>query len=168
MILFDLVLLIILGGFILFGLWFGLIHTLGALVGVIAGSWVATHYYEVVANQLGWLVGSSNWAKIIIFIMIFIIVTRLVGLAFYLLEKVFNIISIIPFLKTINRLAGGIFGALEGMLVLGTILYVASKYNLGVLTEQMARSEIAPYLLLVTTILWPLFPELLKKIKSVI
>jgi len=167
MILFDLILVLILGGFILFGLWFGLIHTLGSLIGVVAGSWIASHSYIYIAEQFSWLWGTGNFAKLIIFIIIFIIVNRLVGFAFYLFERVFNIISIIPFLKSINRLAGGILGLVEGLLVLGTILFVASKYELGMLTEQMSQSEVVPYFLLATTILLPLFPEILKKIKSV-
>lgn len=168
MILFDLILVLILGGFILFGLWFGLIHTLGSLIGVVVGSWIASNSYIYIADKFSWLWGTGNFTKLIIFIIIFIIVNRLVGLGFYLIEKVFNIISIIPFLKSINRLAGGLLGLAEGVLVLGTILFVASKYDLGVLTEQMAQSEVIPYFLLATSILFPLFPEILKKVKSVI
>lgn len=168
MMLFDLILVLILGGFILFGLWFGLIHTLGSLIGVIAGSWIASHAYLPVADKFSWLWGTGNFTKLIIFIIIFIIINRLVGLGFYLIEKIFNIISIIPFLKSVNRLAGGLLGLIEGVLVLGTILFVASKYDLGVLSEQMAQSEVVSYFLLATSILLPLFPEILKKIKSFI
>jgi len=53
MILFDLILLLVLGGFVFYGLWFGLINTLGVLVGTIAGAFLAARWYEPVADWAG-------------------------------------------------------------------------------------------------------------------
>jgi len=123
MTLFDLILLLILGGFVAYGLWFGLVHTLGVLVGTIAGAFLAARWYDDVASWLGFLFGGrENLAKVICFLILFIIINRLVGLIFWLVDKIFSFLKIIPFLSTINRLLGAVFGFLEGVLVLGLTL----------------------------------------------
>lgn len=167
---FDIVLLIILGGFTLFGLWFGLIHTLGALIGTVVGAFVATHYYEPIANWVGQMTGGNqNLVNVIVFIVFFIIINRLVGFAFWLLEKVFNVLKIIPFLSTINRLLGAIFGLTEGTLVLGLILFFISKFPFSDwLLGSLLKSSVAAYLINISSILWPLMPAALKQIQSII
>ena len=50
MIIFDAILLIILAGFVFYGLFFGLIKTLGSLAGVIVGAFIASHFYLSVFN----------------------------------------------------------------------------------------------------------------------
>ncbi len=171
MTIFDTILLVILAGFVFYGLFFGLIRTLGSLVGVVVGAWLASHYYLTIFDWTQDLFfGHDNLGKVIIFIVLFIVVNRLTGFGFALLEKTFNIISIIPFLKTINRLAGAVFGFLEGALVLGLILYVASRYTFigHWFGKWLVNSEIAPFLLKFVNILLPLLPEVLKKLQSLI
>lgn len=170
MILFDLILLLILGGFVLYGLWFGLIHTLGVLVGTIAGAFLAARWYEPVADWAGFLFGGrENLAKIVCFLILFIIINRLVGLVFWLIDKVFSFFKIVPFLSTINRLLGAVFGFLEGTLVLGLTLFIAEKYPLGDwFMNSLADSKVADYFITVGKILMPLLPEVLRQIKSLI
>lgn len=161
----DIILLIILSGFVLFGLWFGLIHTLGALVGTLAGAYVASHYFSPIAEFLGGKFGGSLpiW-KIIVFIFIFTIINRLVGLLFYILEKIFKLISIIPFLKTVNRLAGAVLGFAEGVLVLGLTLHVAGviPVSAGFISRIIEPSVVAKWLIGVARVLLPLLPAALR------
>lgn len=158
--LFDVILLLVVFGFTLFGLWFGLITTLGSLVGTVVGAVVAGQLYTLVPGTI---------ARVVAFIVIFIIVSRLVGFVFYLLEKIFHIISIVPFLKSINRLAGGILGLIEGLLVVGTVLIVASRYDLGAwFTNAMTQSKVAPSLVNAAQVLLPFLPIALKKLQSLI
>src|SRR3989339_1763645 len=97
----DIILLIILGGFVLYGLWFGLIQTLGGLVGVIVGSLLASRMYIPIAAWITDIFGvGENLSKVIAFIIIFVIIQRLVGFIFYLVDRIFKFISIIPFLKS--------------------------------------------------------------------
>lgn len=169
MILLDIILLIILGGFVLFGLWFGLIHTLGALLGTVVGALIAGHYYLPFADWLGNFFGHTNTVKIISFIIIFVIANRLIGLIFYIIDKIFKIFSILPFLKTINRLAGAILGFLEGILIIGVSLYVASRYPLGDwFNNALTNSSVAHWLITVAKIITPLLPEVIRQLKSVI
>ncbi len=60
MALFDLILIIILGGFVLFGLWFGFIHTLGSLLGIVVGAFVAGHYYSGFADWGSFIWGGGD------------------------------------------------------------------------------------------------------------
>ncbi len=164
----DLIFLITLGGFTLFGLWFGLIHTLGALVGTILGAIVAGNYYEPVAEWSGFLFGDhENLARLVCFLLIFIIVNRLVGFIFHLLDKAFNIITKLPFLNAINRLAGAVLGFMEGILIIGMFVYIASRFPLiEWFNTALVTSKIAPWSLGAAKILVPLLPEFLDKLKS--
>jgi membrane protein required for colicin V production len=168
MVLFDLILLLILGGFVLYGLWFGLINALGVLVGTIAGAFLAARWYDDVASWLGFLFGGhENLANVVCFLLLFIIINRLVGLVFWIIDKIFSFLKIIPFLSTINRLLGGVFGFLEGVLVLGLTLFVAERYPLGDwFINSLADSKVAHYLIAVGKILMPLLPEVVKQLKS--
>lgn len=171
MVIFDVVLLIILAGFVFYGLFFGLIRTLGSLVGIVAGAWLASRYYLAVFDWAENLFfGYGNLGKVVCFILLFVIINRLIGFGFSLLNKAFNIIAIIPFLKTINRLAGAILGFIEGGLVLGLILYVAAKYSFigSLFGDWLSGSQVAPFLLKFVNVLLPLLPEVLKKLQSLI
>ncbi len=168
---FDTILLILLFGFIFYGLFFGLIRMVGVFVGIFVGAFVVSHYYLVVAEWLNpFFFGYDNLGKVVVFILLFGIINKIIVLLFMLLDKIFNILSIIPFLKTINRLAGAVLGFFVGSLTLGLILYVISKY--AILTtwfgQWMADSQMVPFLMGYTDILLPLLPEALKALQSVI
>jgi len=169
MALFDLILLILLGGFVLFGIWFGFIHTLGSLIGVIAGAFVAGHYYAALATWGVFIWGDGDLGKVIAFIIILLFVNRVVGLFFYIFDRIFEFMEIIPFLTSINRLAGGLLGFLEGAFTIGLILYFLGRYPVNEwLTSQLQGSQFAPWLVGMAKVLTPLLPELLQKLKSVI
>ncbi len=171
MTIFDTILLIILAGFIFYGLFFGLIRTLGSLVGIVVGAWLASRFYLPVFDWARDLFfGYDNLGRVLTFIILFIVINRLIGFVFVLLNKSFDVISIIPFLKTINRLAGAALGFVEGALILGLILYVAARYSFvgSWFGNALSNSEIAPFLLKFVKILLPLLPEMLKKLQGVI
>jgi len=164
----DLILILIIFFFIFSGFWFGLIHALGALVGTVAGVLVAGQYFEKLAMIIGPIFGSNNnLARIIAFLIIFIVVNRLVGLVFWLINKIFNIIAIIPFLKTINRLAGAILGFLEGAIVLGVVLIMIGKFPFaGFIIPAVEASSVAKWLISIGKIFAPLLPELVRQARS--
>jgi len=166
----DIILLIILGGFTLFGLWFGFIHTLGSVVGTFVGAFVSSHYYDPISSWIWSMTGGNeNLVKLIVFVLLFIIANRLVGFGFWILEKFFNIIKIIPFLSTINRLLGGILGLAEGTLVIGLTLFFISKFPFSDwVLGSILTSRVAATLINISSILWPLLPAALKQIQSVL
>lgn len=166
---FDLILLLILFGFVWFGFWFGLIHSLGGIFGIILGAVLASRWYEPVAAKLLFVFGGNmNAAKVVCFIILFVIIWRLVGLIFSIINKVFNLFTFLPFLKTINRLAGALVGFLEGALILGLVLFFLTKFPIGGLGQSIANSTSAQFLITIAKILWPLLPMGLKELKGLI
>lgn len=166
----DVILLLILFGFIFFGFWTGLIHALGSLVGSIVGVVVASRMFIPLAEKYSYLFGGNmNLAKIVIFLVIFIIVNRLVGLVFWIIEKIFKVISIIPFLKTINRLGGAVLGFIEGVLAIGMTLYITDRFPLGdAFTKAIQGSIVARKMVAAAAIITPLLPVYLQQIRSII
>jgi uncharacterized membrane protein required for colicin V production len=170
---FEICLLIILIYTTLNGLFKGLIGLVGRVFGLLVGAFVASHYY------LAFFTWSANiykdhesLGKIISFIVLFVVVTKVTEWAFKLLEKVFNFVAVIPGSKYLNNLAGAILGFLIGAIFLGLIIYVASRYvvvgNLLGLGDQLKNSVIAPVLLRIVKLILPLLPEALKALKSII
>lgn len=162
----DLILLLILFLFIAFGFVLGLIQTIGALVGLVVGAWLAGLYYLPFA---GWiqtlLLGHERLANIIAFMLIFTIVNRLVGLLFYVLNKIFNIISIIPFTKSINRLLGGLLGCLEGSLFIGISLLFISHYSFSQwFSGILSASPLAGWFMSMAGFIAPLLPATLRQL----
>lgn len=161
----DLILLIILFGFVLYGFWFGLIHTLGGLVGVVVASILATRLYEPFGEWVHLIFGGpQNIVEIITFIILFFLITRLVGFAFYILDRIFKFISIIPFLKSINRLLGAVLGFAEGVFLIGGILLVMAVVPFGPRMESaISASRVARYLVGTYRIMTPLLPRELRE-----
>lgn len=167
---FDIVLLVILGGFGLFGLWFGLVHTLGSLIGTAFGVFLSVRFYEPVAK---WLINITGWneniCNVVVFVVMFFILNRLVGLLFWLVERVVRIFTGLPFIRSIDRLLGLGFGLLEGGLVLGFIFYFIARFPLGEwFMGNMASSKIVPYVVKLANVLMPLVPEAIKILKSTV
>lgn len=165
MTIFDLVLLLLLFGFAWFGFWFGLIYSLGGLIGMVAGAILASRWYDIVAVRLSFLFGDhANLAKVVCFIVLFLLIWRIIAWLVSLINKLFNL----PFIRPINQLFGGLFGLLEGGLVLGLILYFVTKFPIGSWDKIIANSQVAQALLKVARILWPLLPVALKQIQGFI
>ena len=156
----DILLIVIIGAFVFFGLFFGLVHTLGSLLGTIVGIIFASRLVDPTFETFGFLFGGGVAARIIIFILIFFIITRLVGVVFWMLGKVFNVLMWIPFARSLDRLLGGLFGFIEGVIVVGVILF----YAMQVLPDDTLRttletSAVADFLLTTMSILQVFFPE---------
>jgi len=88
-------------------------------------------------------------------------------LIFWLINKIFNVVAVIPFLKTINRLAGAVSGFLEGSLVLGVVLIMIGKFPFAnFIIPAVDASSVAKYLISVGKVLLPLLPELVRQARS--
>jgi uncharacterized membrane protein required for colicin V production len=156
----DLVLVLIVGMFVFFGLFFGLIHTLGSVVGTILGVVLGTRLIDPVFDKFGFLFGGGGAGKVILFIILFLLISRLVGLGFWMIEKVFGLLAWFPFASTINRLLGGLLGFVEGVLVVGVCLFFAMQYLPDTAVKAgLEASFIAKYLLALAAAIQVLFPE---------
>lgn len=168
--LFDIILIIIIAGFGLFGLFFGLIHTVGSLAGTVLGIYLAYRLYAPVSD---WLINHTTWddniARVVIFVVVFIIINRLVGLIFLGIAKLLSVVTRLPFINSTNRLLGMAFGLLEGAVVLGAIFYFIVRFPVGdKFMDALAVSQVAPPLVNLAGVFIPLIPEAIQKIDSVI
>ena len=134
----DIIILIVLAMFVWKGVKLGLIEAIGGIIGLFVGAYLAGIYYDEAAAMLqGLLFGSQILATILGFLLVFIIVNRGVAIIFWLIDKIFHVIAIIPGLKSFNHLLGGIFGLLEGLIFIGIIVYVLSFFPL---TDSLSKS----------------------------
>jgi len=171
MITFDVVLLIILAGFVFYGLFFGLIRAVGSILGLIIGVWLASIFYlQAFGFIQKFFIGKEDLGRIITFVILFIIINRVVGFIFILLDKTFDFISIIPFLKSINRLAGAIFGLLTGSLLLGFIFYTVQDYPFigSWLSNSFSKSKVVPYMIKAVEVAKPIFPGIFSALKNLL
>jgi uncharacterized membrane protein required for colicin V production len=160
---FTVILLVIFFGFIAAGFYFGLIHTIGAVIGAVAGVWIASHFYDQISPFIQFFMIKGAVADVIAFIVILLVVSRLIGFVVHMLDQGFKIIKIIPFASSINRLGGALFGFVEAALVIGTILYVTSQFNVSpAVTDAINNTPFADLLMNIAKILLPLIPAALK------
>ncbi len=167
---FDIILLLILLGFVWFGFWNGLIQTLGGIISVILAVFIAGRWYETIALKILPFLGDNlNLARLLGFIAVFILARFIIFILFKILDKIFGILSFIPFLKIINRLAGAALGFVEGGLIIGLVLYFSTKFPLGESWIGLINSsKIALPLIGFGKVLLPLLPKALKQIQSLI
>ncbi|NCN07562.1 CvpA family protein [Candidatus Falkowbacteria bacterium] len=152
----DVILVVLVAGFVMLGFIMGLIAVIGSLVGIIIGTWVASSYFLTLSGFINpYLLGHEGIAKTITFMAIFLVVNRLIALIFWFVNKAFNLISIIPFFKSINRFGGAILGFFEGIIITGMTVFIMAKFITSVpwLVNSLNDSKVAHLLVLVTQLL---------------
>ncbi len=155
------ILILILIGFIVLGFAVGLVQTLGSVIGIILATYVAGNLFQSFGLALSFFfLGNVNLAQWVIFIVLFMIVNRLFGLLFWVVEVFFKLFSVIPFVKTFNRVGGAVLGLVEGLLAISMFLYIGLRFPIGVaMTEAVLNSSVAKGFLAIAKILSPLLPE---------
>ncbi len=165
----DLILLVIMCLFVAFGFFVGLIEALGSIVGLFLGVWLGGIFYKDVGDGIAkYVFNQQNLAYVVSFVVIYAVVTKLVGFLFYIISKVYKLFTIIPFLKTINRVAGALLGLIESALILGvTLIFLAQFPFSSWLTRELGHSQIALWLMAVAKVLTPLLPKIFVSINPI-
>ena len=164
----DIILLVVVGAFVLFGFFFGLVHTLGSLIGSIVGIFLTTRLIDPAFERFGFFFGGGNFGRIILFIILFFLITRLVGLVFWLLGIVWDLLSFIPFAKSLDKIFGAFFGLIEGIIIVGVVVFYATQVlPEDTLLAAIETSAVAKYLLALVSAMQVLLPESLKAAKQV-
>ncbi|MCH8049726.1 CvpA family protein [Patescibacteria group bacterium] len=122
----DIVLIAIVALVVLFGWRYGFIQTLGNLIGLVVGIFLAGHLLVFLEERFSIL--QQPHVAIIAFIVLIFLISRVVGWIVKLLDELYKIISIIPGLTSINKLLGAALGFIEGGLILVTIAYFAQNF----------------------------------------
>lgn len=155
----DLILLVVLGLFTLAGLYFGLFHTLGSLVGAVFSIFATGYAMPYVSSWLSAWIPLSPPFTVVLFVVLFLIISRLVGFVFWILDETLGIVTRLPFLSSVNHLLGGVFGFVEGVIALGVLIYVINTYiPSGAFLSAIAASPIAGWIVALTGWLTPLLP----------
>lgn len=139
----SIILIVALLGFIGAGWKDGFIHTLGGLIGAVIGFAIARSLSISIAFIFAIFL-PSDWARFVAFLLIFGIVTWIVGFVFKLAEGAFKIISFIPFLKSINNLLGAILGIFEGIIFMGGCIWIIENFSIiPWLATMLSQSSVA-------------------------
>ncbi|MFH1253748.1 MAG: CvpA family protein [Candidatus Uhrbacteria bacterium] len=142
----DIILLVLVGAFVTHGLWFGFIRILGNGIGLIIGSIVASQYVGLAVDYLGFLFNNNvTVASVVLFLLILIIVQRLVGFIFWLVDKIFGFLKHLPFVGFVNRLLGGLLGAVEGFAIVAGGIYFMQLIFPALASSWFSGSQIVSY-----------------------
>ena len=120
----DIVLAIVLVVGIVLGLKSGLIKMVISFAGLILAIFLAGRFYVAFADKLTFI-SSDQVARIVAYIIIFILVMIVAAIASWLLTKLVSAIL----LGWINRLAGAIVGLIVAGVFCGAILAIWAKYT---------------------------------------
>lgn len=131
MLIVDIILIVILASFVVSGSRNGFIETLGNLVGAVIGFLAARAWSPWLGSIVGIILpGRAGIARLIAFVIIFIIVDRLVGFLFKLADTLLKIVTRLPIISSINALLGAIIGFAEGIVLVGSSVYLIITYRL--------------------------------------
>ena len=121
---------IVLGALLLFGLIRGfskgLFVEVASLIALVAGVYGAIHFSNFAAD---FLIEKVDWElkyiNIVAFVITFVVIVVVIGMAGKALTKIADFAA----LGLINKLLGGIFGALKIAVILSVVLIVFDKFN---------------------------------------
>ena len=120
----ELLLLAIIAAFTVAGSKRGLLQSVGQIVGVVAGFYVARLFApKVIPWIVPWFPHRFGLIEIMVFTTLFLMVDRVIGMALSLISRAFGFCVRWSVLTKIGSMLGGILGAMEGILVVGGILY---------------------------------------------
>jgi len=149
--LFDIAILLLLAGFILKGLWRGLLRELCSLCGLFGGVFLAVRYHAPLAELL---MESVSWPSQLCVVIAFAVLLLLTVIFFGLLGFVLSRFVKLLFLGGFNRVAGALFGLIQGGLLLTLVLYGLSVSSLlPSLNGLFEKSQLTPPLVRVGDIL---------------
>ena len=124
----------------------GLIRSLGNLLADLVALFIAWRVFDLVA---GWIDQILPWSKnacsVSAFILVFTIADIIFTTLIFIIDRIFNWLAFIPFLKTINRIGGGIFGLVRGGFLISIFLYLFVIFPEWTwLNQQIAGSILVP------------------------
>lgn len=155
----DWVLIILLVSNICSGFAGGFIYKVGTTIGGLIGLVVAGRTYNFFHGGF--------WAQVLSFMLIFGVIANVVGLFFKVLNRVFNLVAIIPGMKLINRIGGGALGLIEGAFFSGLILLFVQQLALPAWAGAgIDHSWVAKELMELGRSLLPLLPEQLRNFRG--
>jgi len=88
------------------------------------------------------------------------IVSKLFGVLAWLIDKVFKLLSIIPFLKTFNRVLGGLLSVVITIFVISAVSFVANAFSHnGTVSTTVNQSVVASSVMPLSVLYAPLIAD---------
>lgn len=117
----------------------GLIVMVGNIASLVIGLVVSTYiFYWLSATSLfSGFAASHPYLSIIGYLVILGVVTKLLRLVVTLINQIWKIIALLPFLSSINRLLGAIIGFLESVVVLVIVTYLIQNFFVNIFSSAM-------------------------------
>ena len=113
------------------------------LVATIAGLLIASWCYDLPASWLLPYVSSRAVANVLGFVLVFILIQILGGLAGLMLSRLFKWTG----LGWLDRLLGFAFGALKAVVVGIVLVLILTAFPIKPVPDSVAQSRVAPYLI---------------------
>lgn len=135
----DVAILFVVGLSSLFGIWRGLVKEVLSLLTWVAALVIARIYSEAFSSFLVNMIDSENVRYVTAFAILFIVIMMLGTLATHLMSKLLTITG----LKLLDRLLGGLFGVLRGLIIVLVIMFVSNVFVSE--TERWQQSILVPY-----------------------
>lgn len=138
----DIVILAVLAAFLLKGLWRGLLREVCAVAGLLAGAILAFRFCSPLGEVLSAAVKlPPKAAAVVSFLALFVSTVLFFAVLGFLLSRFVRLL----FLGGLNRVAGGLFGLTEGVLLLAIVLFGVSQIDLpGAFGRSFRDSRLAP------------------------
>ncbi len=165
----DVILIVFVVIFIVAGYVLGFVHSLGAFLGASVGIFIASRLAIPLGASLApTFGGNTQVVTIVAFAIIYLIASRLFGFLFWMIEKSVGMVAKMPFLKSIDHLLGGLFGFLEGVIAVASVVYFAGQIlPVEWLQNLVKTSQVGAWLLSVFDLVKGLVPtDLQKKISD--
>lgn len=156
MIIIEILVIIVFLAFIANGYKAGAIETLGRVIGAIAG-FVFARASAMKAVGILSLFMKPHWAYLISFLVIFLVVDTLVGWLFRTADSLLKIFTRLPILRQINSYLGGIFGFLEGVVVIGGVSWLLEQSTRQAGTTFLTGVQSVHYMNLLFTKIYGIF-----------
>lgn len=148
----DITLIVILFVALVMGIVRGLVRQVIGIAAVIAGLVLAVLYYRGVGRALDSFIHNSLFSDFLGFILVFGAVVAAGSVLGYLLTKAMK-----GPLALVNRLSGGAFGFIKGVLICGVLVFALTTFQ--VARPALATSRLAPVCFSITRAAVNLIPK---------
>jgi len=123
---FDIIVLCSLGIFGFFGLRNGLIDELATLIGFILAIMISAGYYHIGTEIIqGIFDVNESFGMVLGFIIVFLAVYLTCRLIAWALQSFIKMVK----LEWLNKIAGLIFGAFKGIVIMASVVWIISVFN---------------------------------------
>jgi len=138
---FDVVVFVVLCGFLLRGAWIGFLRQLAPFLALFLGYWLVNRYFPMAQDRLQAYPGDPRIQFLAAFLVLFGVLAVCFGLAGRVLQKVMDV----TMLGWFDRGLGLMLGAAKGAFVV-CVLYMFLASSLSATNDLLRRSRTTPYL----------------------